>query len=69
MLILFVLLSVKSLSESIENVYFPDDLKLTNITPVYKKNSRNKANCRSVSILPGLSKILKSVFMTKLAKM
>ena len=37
---------------------FPTSLKLANITPVYKKGSKNsKENYRSVSILPNISKI------------
>ena len=37
---------------------FPTSLKLANITPVYKKGSKNsKENYRPVSILPNISKI------------
>ena len=37
---------------------FPDKLKQADIKPIYKTVSRNKKeNCRSVSILPNLSKI------------
>ena len=37
---------------------FPTSLKLANITPVYKKGSKNsKENCRPVSILTNISKI------------
>ena len=37
---------------------FPISLKLANITPVYKKGSKNsKENYRPLSILPNISKI------------
>ena len=37
---------------------FPTSLELANITPVYKKGSKNsKENYRPVSILPNISKI------------
>ena len=39
MLILFRLFSVKSSMKAL-NANFPDDLKLTDISPVYKKNNR-----------------------------
>ena len=39
---------------------FPTSLELANITPVYKKGSKNsKENYRPVSILPNISKIYK----------
>ena len=40
---------------------FPISLKLVNITPVYKKGSKNsKENYRPLSILPNISKIYES---------
>ena len=45
-----------------------DDLKLTNITPVYKKNNRNKVNWRSVSIVPGLPKIFEKCLYDQICK-
>ena len=45
---------------------FPSMLKLVDIFRVYKKDSRyEKSNCRSVSVLPNLSKSLKINYMTK----
>ena len=42
----------------------PTSLKLANITPVYKINSKNsKENCRPVSILPNISKIYERCFL------
>ena len=37
---------------------FPDELKLADVSPIYKKGGRNdKSNYRPVSILPVISKI------------
>ena len=42
----------------IENSEFPSDLKLADVIPIYKKNSRNlKDNYRPVSILSNISKV------------
>ena len=42
---------------------FPTSLKLANITPVYKKGSKNsKENYRPVSILPNISKTYERCF-------
>lgn len=47
---------------SIKSEVFPDDFKHAKVKPLYKKNSRNVVgNYRSISILPCVSKILKSV--------
>ena len=41
---------------------FPDDLKLADITPIFKKeDSLNKENYRPVSILPHLSKVFERI--------
>ena len=41
---------------------FPDNLKLADITPIFKKeDSLNKENYRSVSILPRLSKVFERI--------
>ena len=45
-------------NKSIISSTFPSILKLTDITPVYKKDSRyKKSNYRPISVLPNLSKI------------
>ena len=50
----------------LENRVFLDDLKLTDISPIFKKeDSLNKENYRPVSILP-CQKYLKRFFTTKL---
>ena len=46
------------INEAIRNNKFPDSLKLSDITPVYKKlDPSDKANYRPVSALPLLSKV------------
>ena len=41
---------------------FPDDLKLADITPIFKKeDGLNKENYRTVSILPHLSKVIERI--------
>ena len=46
---------------------FPDEAKLSQFTPVYKKNdSWVKTSHRPVSILPGLSKVLPSIINSQL---
>ena len=43
---------------SAESLLFPDDLKLADVTPVYKKKSKtSKDNYRPVSILSNISKV------------
>ena len=50
----------QSFNNMIDVCIFPTSLKLANITPVYKKGSKNsKENYRPVSILPNISKIYK----------
>ena len=47
---------------SIENSDFPQNLKLADITPVYKKNEPlDKTNYRPVSVLPVESKIFERI--------
>ena len=46
------------MNQCISKSIFPSDLKLADVTPVYKKNSKNpKNNYRAVSILSNISKI------------
>ena len=45
---------------------FPDDLKLADITPIFKKeHSLNKENYRPVSILPHISKVFERIYTNK----
>ena len=48
----------KNINQCISKSIFPSDLKLADVTPVYKKKSKNsKDNYRPVSILSNISKI------------
>ena len=48
----------ENINQCISKLIFPSDLKLADVTPVYKKKSKNsKDNYRSVSILSNISKI------------
>ena len=48
---------------------FPDSLKLTNITPVRKKDeATDKGSYRPVSVLPLFSKIFKKVIYDQLSQ-
>ena len=59
-------ISFNTSTETVHNLFneclitgnLPDNLKLADITPVFKKNdSLNKENYRPVSVLPSISKI------------
>ena len=55
------------INESLTNNKFPDTLKLSDITPVFKKLDRSdKANYRPVSILPLLSKVFEKIMYDQL---
>ena len=54
-------------NEAIESSKFPSSWKQANITPVFKKGSRNqKENYRPVSILPIISKIFEKILSKQL---
>ena len=53
--------------EAIRSNKFPDSLKLSDITPVYKKfDLSDKANYRPVSLLPSLSKVFERMLYDQL---
>ena len=55
------------INESLTNNKFPDTLKLSDITPIYKKlDPSDKANYRPVSILPLLSKVFEKIIYDQL---
>ena len=55
------------INASINQSRFPQDLKLADVSPVYKKNDNlNKANYRPVSILPSVSKVYESLMADQL---
>ena len=50
-----------SSKNTLRNKEFPDELKLEDVTPIYKRYDHNKSkNCRSASVLPLVSKVLDS---------
>ena len=55
----------KYFNDSLKSAKFPNCLKLTSITPVFKKNARtSNSNYRPVSELPDISKIFEALFAT-----
>ena len=55
------------ISESLTNNKFPDTLKLSNITPVFKKlDPSDEANYRQVSILPLVAKVFEKIMYNQL---
>ena len=55
-------------NKSISSCTFPSILKLADIIPVYKKDSRyEKSNYRPISVLPNLSKIFQSVLYNQIS--
>ena len=54
-------------NSSIEKCIFPDSLKCADVTPVFKKGSRNeKTHFRPVSILPTLFKPFEKILYTQI---
>ena len=50
----------ENINQCMSKSIFPSDFKLADVTPVYKKKSKNSKNkCRPVSILFNISKIYK----------
>ena len=48
---------------------FPDDLKIAEVTPIYKAdNSSNISNYRSISVLPCFYKMLERIMYNRLQK-
>ena len=57
----------KLFNYSIEKSDFPQNLKLTDITPVYKKNDPlDKTNYRPVSVLPLVSKVFERIMLKQI---
>ena len=55
------------INESLTKNQLPDTLKLSNITPVFKKlDPSDKANYRPVSILPSVSKVFEKIMYDQL---
>ena len=55
------------INQTILHGFFPETLKMANVTPVYKKKDHlDKSNYRPVSILPSISKIYETVIADQL---
>ena len=49
--------------DCLEKLIFPDELKLVDVPPVFKKDeSLDKENCRPVSIISDMSKVFERIF-------
>ena len=60
---------VNLINASILANYFPDELKVASVVPVFKKDDRlSKGNYRPVSVLPCLSKIYERVMEQQISK-
>ena len=52
---------------SMQKGFFPDELKVAKVTPVYKKNDEtNLGNYKPISVLPCFSKILERIIYNRL---
>ena len=51
------------------NKEFPDELKLADVTPIYKKDDPNKSkNYRPVSVLPVVSKVFEKIMHDQISQ-
>ena len=52
----------------VEQSSFPDELKLADVSPVFKKDVKTfKGNYRSISVLPAVSKVLERLMNTQIS--
>ena len=59
----------ENLNDSISHSVFPSALKLANITPVYKKDSKSKRDhYRPISVLPNISKIYERFLLKQISE-
>ena len=59
----------ENLNDSISQSVFPSALKLANIAPVHKKDSKSKKDYyRLISVLPNISKIYESFFFKQISE-
>ena len=57
------------INKCISTKSFPDELKVADVIPVFKKEDpNNKANCRPISLLPTISKIFERVLFEQIEK-
>ena len=48
---------------------FPDELKLSDVTPIYKKDDHNKSkNYKPVSVLPVVSKVFEKIMHDQISQ-
>ena len=63
----YISVLTKILSASLERGYFPNQLKLVEVTPVFQKeDERNKENYRPVSVLSHPSKIFERIVFNQM---
>ena len=59
----------KFFNNTLSNKEFPDELKLVDETPIYKKDDPNKSeNCRSVSVLHVVSKFFEKIMHDQISQ-
>ena len=57
----------KIINLSLRNGCFPDDLKVAEVSPIFKKiDDLEKENCRLVSVLPRMSKVFERIMYTQI---
>ena len=56
-------------NNTVSNKEFPDELKLADVTPIYKKDDPNKSkNYRPVSVLPVVSKVFEKIMHDQISQ-
>ena len=59
----------KLFNKTLSNEEFPNDLKLVDVTPIYKKDDPNKSkNYRPVSVLPVVSKVFEKTMHDQISQ-
>ena len=59
----------KLFNKTLSNKEFPDELKLADITPIYKNDDPNKSkNYRTVSVLPVVSKVFEKIMHDQISQ-
>ena len=59
----------KLFNKTLSNKELPDELKLADVTPIYKKNDPNKSkNYRPVSVLPVVSKVFEKIMHDQISQ-
>ena len=59
----------KFFNNTLSNKELPDELKLADVTPIYKNNDPNKSkNYRPVSVLPVVSKVFEKIMRDQISQ-